>query len=224
MSNQKNRNNKQSPKDIDLGMIELNAVLPENCDEGASINFDETNDSVSAKKVVPIGIYKLHDTVKTPKYATPGSACFDLYADFTGIESIKVYSPHNTETSRFVQSFIESGNSKGVVIDSGERALIPTNIIFDIPEGWKMLIYARSGSALKQAAVLANGVGVVDSDYVEPSYVIIFNQSKHRLVIKQGDRIAQAEIVPVVQASFNLLSSAPSIKTNRAGGFGSTGK
>lgn len=235
------------PAPVDLGVIELNAVqlgMPEQflATETTELEVDNLDASkltttvpegVSATLAVgkattnprvPVGIYKLSDTAKTPKYGTEGSACFDLHADFSGIKSVRVYTPVNLETQRNVQRFREHDDSRGVVIDAGERALIPTNLIFDIPEDWKMLIYARSGTALKQAMLLANSVGVVDHDYVDPTFVIIFNQSKERLVIRQGDRIAQAELVPVIQASFNTLSEAPGQKTTRAGGFGSTGK
>jgi dUTP pyrophosphatase len=224
MTEQKRRNTKSSHKSetetVDLGMIEMNAVQP-----GAVGKYvvTETVETIDSEKV-SIGIYKLSETAKTPTYATQGSACFDLYVDFSGVRTVKVYTPSNLEVNRHVQQFREFWGSQGVVIDSGERALIPVNLIFDIPEGWKMLIYARSGNALKQAMLLANSVGVVDHDYVDPVFVIVFNQSNERLIVKQGDRIAQAEIVPAVQASFNILSDAPGQKTTRAGGFGSTGK
>jgi dUTP pyrophosphatase len=207
---------------VDLGVIDLNAVQPPVAVSGEVHNTASSGDNIKLR--VPVGIYKLSDTAKTPKYGTEGSACFDLHADFTGIESIKVYTPANMEMKRNVQRFREYDGLQGVVIDSGERALIPTNLIFDIPENWKMLIYARSGTSLKQAMGLANSVGVIDHDYVDPTFVIIINQSDERFVIRQDDRIAQAELVPVYQASFNILSEAPKQKTTRAGGFGSTGK
>lgn len=225
------KNDELKSEEIDLGVVELNAVQPrlhEQVQLTATTQLMSSEDAVQTATVaapqVSVGIYKLSSTAKIPKYATSGSACFDLHCDFSGIKSVKVYTQFNIETERFVQKFSEFGDSLGIVIDAGERALVPTNLIFDIPEGWKMLIYARSGAALKQAILLANSVGVIDCDYVDPTYVIIFNQSKERQIIKQGDRVAQAELVPVFKASFNSLSEPPVQKTLRAGGFGSTGK
>lgn len=239
------KNIQPNPETIDLGVIELNATQSEMLEQFSEIgttdldtsNTDTTQltvptsvsqpivfDSSVQTSRVSVGIYKLSGTAKTPKYATSGSACFDLYSDFSDVKTVKVYTSFNIELNRPVQKFLEFDNSPGIVVDAGERALIPTNLIFDIPEGWKMLIYARSGIAFKRAMLLANSVGVVDHDYVDPTFVIIFNQSKERQVIKQGDRIAQAELVPVTQASFNFLSEAPVLKTMREGGFGSTGE
>jgi dUTP pyrophosphatase len=244
MTTQKRRSSKKA-ETIDLGVIEMVPVEPDMDEEELSdetIAVDETklnvtmsanlsdavqtylSNEVITRPRISVGVYKLSDTARTPTYATAGSACFDLYADFSGVRAVRVHSPSNFETERLVQRFPEYDNIQGVVIDSGERALIPTNLIFDIPEGWKMMIYARSGNALKFGMSLANSVGVVDHDYVNPTYIIVSNQSKERLVVKQGDRIAQAELVPIYQVVFNSLTEAPSQKTERDGGFGSTGQ
>lgn len=207
MATSKRARQKSQDQEIDLGVIEMHQVS-----EG--MNFSSP---------IVINVYRQSETAKLPSYATDGSACFDLYADFTGVEKVKIYDTNNREIERVVQKFPEHDNALGVVIDSGERALIPLNLIFDIPENWKMLIYSRSGNSLKKGVTLANGVGVVDHDYVGPVFITIHNNSDIRLVIKQSDRVAQAEVVPVFKSIFIDHEQPPSQKTERSGGFGSTG-
>ena len=70
---------------------------------------------------------------------------------------------------------------------------------------------------------LINSVGIVDSDYVLPVFVPVYNNSQNRIKIKNGDRIAQGELVPVLRANIKITDQRPSQKTDRDGGFGSTG-
>jgi len=110
-----------------------------------------------------------------------------------------------------------------IVVQPGDRVMVPTGLIFDIPEGYSVRLHARSGMSLKQGLVLANAEGVVDSDYVQEVMVLIHNISQNQLVIKSGDRIAQAELVEDVKYSIVESAARPGVKTNRIGGMGSTG-
>ena len=65
--------------------------------------------------------------------------------------------------------------------------MIPTGLFFDIPEGWVVKLYARSGLAFKQGLVLANSVGIVDSDYVDPVFVIVQNTTNKYITFKNGN-------------------------------------
>lgn len=130
-----------------------------------------------------------------PQYATPGSAAMDLVACI----------------------------DQPVTIAPGERAGIPSGIAIALPDaGYVALVFARSGLGTKHGIALANGVGVIDSDYRGEIKVCLINQSQTAYTVAPGDRIAQMAIVPVVQA--NLIPVEELDETSRGtGGFGSTG-
>ena len=178
----------------------------------------ESNGAVFAQCHPPLGVFCLTETAQVPRYATEGSACFDLRADFTGYETIRAYNSKNEEVARRIDHV-----NNIAMFEPGDRAMIPTNLIFDIPQGYKILVYPRSGNSLKRAITLANNVGVIDSDYVEPSFVLAKFDARVGGHVSHGEAIAQAELVPVTQASLNVLETQPVKKTTRSGGFGSTG-
>ena len=164
--------------------------------------------------------YKLFSSVKDPKRATEGSACFDLYSFLPDNSAVSVYITHSEELeirNRLVQN-------ERVQVNPNERVLIPTGLIFDIPNGYSMRLYPRSGLALKQGLTLANNVGIIDSDYVEPVYMMIYNISGYQQFVTNGERICQAELVLEKQHVLLELDERPERKTDRDGGFGSTGK
>ena len=103
------------------------------------------------------------------------------------------------------------------------RALIPTGIVFNIPNSYSVRLHPRSGLAFKRGISLSNCEGVIDSDYVEEVFVSIINFSKNAVRIKHGERIAQAEMIRSLFWSVKETSTRPGIKTERIGGFGSTG-
>ena len=107
-----------------------------------------------------------------------------------------------------------------VVIPARGRAMVPTGISVEC-EGVAVLLFARSGLAVKKGISLANGVGVVDSDYRGEIMVGLMNNTDEDYAVSEGDRVAQMMFVPVVQAVFEEASELSD--TDRgAGGFGST--
>jgi dUTP pyrophosphatase len=132
---------------------------------------------------------------KLPAYATSGSAGLDLSA---AIDS-------------------------AITIEPGQTVLIPTGLAIHLDnEKFAALILPRSGLGHKHGIVLGNLVGLIDSDYQGELMVSTWNRGHTAFTIEPLDRIAQLVIVPVVQATFNLVSSFD--KTARgASGFGSTG-
>ena len=109
------------------------------------------------------------------------------------------------------------------VLESMERAAIPTGLSFAIPAGYEMQVRPRSGLALKNGITCLNTPGTIDSDYRGEVKVILINLGKEPFTIKNGERIAQLVVKPVVYADFALVSELS--KTERgSGGFGSTGK
>ena len=111
-----------------------------------------------------------------------------------------------------------------VIINPGKTELIPTGIsIFIQDPGYAGLILPRSGLGHKHGIVLGNLVGLIDSDYQGELFISTWNRGTSSFTINSLDRIAQLVIVPVSQATFNIVSDYT--KSDRGdGGFGSTGK
>jgi dUTP pyrophosphatase len=167
-------------------------------------------------------IYKMNEMVPTVSYATGEAACFDLAACLADRPSIKGFYPNN-ESVVFVCLKEQDGTSY-IKIPPRCRVLIPTGMIFNIEKEHHVKIYSRSGLSIKKGFAMTNGLGIVDSDYVEEVFVPMINHSIEELVIKHGDRVAQAEVVfNWRQASLSYIQEPPTRKSNRNGGFGSTG-
>ncbi len=132
-----------------------------------------------------------------PAYATKGSAAVDVRA------AIEEDAP--------------------VTIAPGERAMIPTGMAIALESANVVAVLAaRSGLAVKSGINLANGIGVIDSDYRGEISVGLYNSSDVPFTVHRGDRIAQLMFLPVFTA--NLIKAETLDETERgAGGFGSTG-
>jgi dUTP pyrophosphatase len=157
--------------------------------------------------------YKLYADVEDLKFSTKGSACFDLRAYLKDWDIIKA------RDNEF------SGAKDGVFrISPGARALVPTGMVFDIPDGHSVRIHPRSGVSFDRGLSLSNCEGIVDSDYVEEVYISVVNYSNTPLEIAHNERIAQAELVRNNYYIFKELDERPEKKSERSGGFGSTGK
>ena len=97
-----------------------------------------------------------------------------------------------------------------------------TGLSFEIPKGYVMLLFSRSGHGFSKDIRLANCVGVIDSDYRGELKVKLTNDGVHLQSFVEGDRIAQALILPIEQVSFEEVDELED--TDRGeGGFGSTG-
>lgn len=137
---------------------------------------------------------RLHDM--PPSYATPGSAGLDLRAC---IEQAQTLLPEQT-------------------------MLVPTGLSIHIADpNHAAMILPRSGLGHKHGIVLGNLVGLIDSDYQGQLLVSCWNRSAEPFLLSPLERIAQLVIVPVVQASFNIVDEFAA-STRGTGGFGSTGK
>ncbi|MEM6565283.1 MAG: dUTP diphosphatase, partial [Pseudomonadota bacterium] len=103
------------------------------------------------------------------------------------------------------------------------RALVPTGLSMEIPQGYEIQIRPRSGLALKHGIALVNSPGTIDSDYRGEIGIILLNTGKDGFEVSHGLRVAQMVVAPVVQAGFELVDTLS--QTDRgAGGFGSTGR
>jgi dUTP pyrophosphatase len=110
-----------------------------------------------------------------------------------------------------------------VVIAPQERKLIATGLAFDIPAGYEIQIRPRSGLAYKHGITVLNTPGTIDSDYRGEIKVLLINHSNEEFEIKVGERIAQAVIKEVIQATFEEVEELSETKRGEKG-FGSTGK
>jgi len=131
-----------------------------------------------------------------PRYATAGSAGLDLRACIAG----------------------------PLVLRPGEAQLIPTGIAIHLDDaGYAALLLPRSGLGHRHGIVLGNLVGLIDSDYQGQLMVSCWNRGGEPFTVQPLERIAQMVIVPVVQASLNIVEEFAA-STRGAGGFGSTGQ
>ncbi|MEX6506256.1 dUTP diphosphatase [Jiella sp. M17.18] len=104
----------------------------------------------------------------------------------------------------------------------GSRALVPTGLSFEIPDGFEVQVRPRSGLAARHGVTVLNTPGTIDSDYRGEVMVILVNLGTEPVTIARGDRIAQIVVAPVARARF--FEAAELTETPRGtGGFGSTG-
>lgn len=147
--------------------------------------------------MIPVVKYKkLDPRAQAPAYATPGAAAADLCALLDA----------------------------PLTVAPMQRVLVPTGLAIELPDAACVaLVYARSGLSIKHGLCMANGVGVIDSDYRGELRVPMVNLSDTPYTIAPGERVAQLCIAPVWQAAFT--EAARLSDTDRgAGGFGSTGR
>ena len=109
-----------------------------------------------------------------------------------------------------------------MILQPGERSLVPTGLYIEVPSGYEAQIRARSGLAVKKGIGLVNGIGTIDADYRGEIKVALINWGQEPFVIHDGDRIAQMVIAAYTKAE--LVEVEELSETERgAGGFGHTG-
>ena len=167
--------------------------------------------------------YKTNEEAQLPTFATDKSACFDLYANLINGEEVQYYQAIATKVLPRRISFDINSNRSFIQLNDSERMLIPTGLIADIPAGFSIRLHSRSGLAFKQGVYLTNCEGIIDEDYVDPIFAMVTNISNVPVKIFGGDRICQGELVRCEKYTLDESDEAPSQKTDRDGGFGSTG-
>lgn len=173
-------------------------------------------------KELYLKIHPLHDRVILPEFATEGSACFDIRCSFYNKSEVTGFSKQNAPFRRPTNP---SPMSVGgvIAIMPGDRVMIPTGLVFDIPEKHSVRLYSRSGLSLQKGIVLVNSVGVIDSDFVDEVFVLMTNLSDNPYIMGNDERICQAEMVKEKFYAIQKVATQPTQKTDRKGGFGSTG-
>ncbi|WP_413513715.1 dUTP diphosphatase [Myroides odoratus] len=129
--------------------------------------------------------------------------------------------PHY-ETAQSAGMDLRANLSEPITLTSLERAIVPTGLFIELPEGYEAQIRPRSGLAAKKGITLLNSPGTIDADYRGEIGVILVNLSKEPFVIENGERIAQMVIAKYEQIQWEN-TSALSETERGAGGFGSTG-
>jgi dUTP pyrophosphatase len=140
-----------------------------------------------------VKIKRIDTSLELPKYETAGSAFFDLLV------------------------------REEVRIEAGEIGFLPLNIIVQTPEDYFLLLVPRSSTPIRHGLLIPNGIGVIDPDYQgdeDEIKLLVYNFTQEPVVVKRGERIAQAGFVPVEKVKWNEVTTMPA---QSRGGFGSTG-
>lgn len=144
-------------------------------------------------EIIKLKVKRLSEKAQLPTYGSAGAACFDIRA------------------------------TAGGIVEAKESALFSTGLSFEIPEGWAMMVYSRSGHGFKHGVRLANATGIIDSDYRGEVMVRLANDGGRAYEVLEGERIAQAMLVPA--PAVEIVEVAELSATERGeDGFGSTGK
>jgi dUTP pyrophosphatase len=141
---------------------------------------------------IVVKLKKVQPDVPDPVYGTKGSAGCDVHAN------------------------------EDVDIPKGERRLIKTGLLMEIPHGYECQIRPRSGLALKNGVVVFNTPSTIDSDYRGEVGVLLVNTSKTKFQVTRGMRIAQLVFAPVTVAKFETVDELGD-SARGTGGWGSTG-
>lgn len=148
---------------------------------------------VSTLETIEMPTQKLSESAVVPKNAYNGDAGYDLHA------------------------------TEDVTLKPFQRALIPTGLAIQIPDGYAGFVLPRSGLALKQGLSLVNAPGLIDSNYRGELKAIAINlDPQNDIEVKKGDRIAQLVIMRVESINFVEVDELDSSERG-AGGFGSSG-
>ena len=143
--------------------------------------------------MVAIQILRLDPGLPLPAYAQPGDAGADVFA------------------------------REDVVLEPGERRLVPTGIAVALPEGYVALVHPRSGLAHRSGLSIVNAPGTIDAGYRGEIQVCLVNLDPTTpIVLSRGDRIAQLVIQRFESADFVEVDTLPD-SVRGAGGYGSTG-
>lgn len=134
-------------------------------------------------------------TLELPAYSTPLSAGMDLRADIV----------------------------EPITLGSLEKAMVPTGLHIELPDGYEAQVRPRSGLAAKHGITVLNSPGTIDADYRGEIKVILVNLSKEPFVINRGERVAQMVIARYEKIEWEQVCELSDSERGE-GGFGSTGK
>jgi len=128
---------------------------------------------------------------------------------------------HETDTGFDIRAC----NDKDIIVNKGERVIIPAGFKIMPQDGYALQIRARSGNALKLGLSMPNGIGTIDNGYLGEIGILIVNVGNEPFTITRGMKIAQGVVEPVYQFEFEEVFSEEDLGSSlrEEGGFGSTG-
>ena len=117
---------------------------------------------------------------------------------------------------------VRADNAEPIVLKPLERAIVPTGLYLEIPEGYEVQVRPRSGLAAKKGITVLNAPGTIDADYRGEVCVILVNLSAEDFTVTRGERIAQLVLARHEVIEWEAVSGLAD-SGRGAGGFGSTG-
>lgn len=141
-----------------------------------------------------VNVKLIDSTLPLPAYQTEGAVAFDMYSRVD------------------------------IEIEPKSTALIPLNLVIDIPKGYALILANRSSTGKKKGLRMVNGIGIIDQDYcgdTDEIRYLTFNSTDQVVKVEKGERIAQAMFVPIEKAE---LVEVQKMSGKDRGGFGTTGK
>ena len=161
-----------------------------------NISFEDLEQEFMREQNTKVIKFKrLSEDTKSPSYAYELDSGFDLYS------------------------------TEKIVLGPFGRALVPTGLSFDIPEGYEIQVRPKSGLAINMGLTVLNTPGTVDRGYLGEIKVPVFNTNNSSITIEKGMKVAQAVLCPVVCGKFVKFDEVDSLGDSERGdkGFGSTG-
>lgn len=144
--------------------------------------------------MVEVKVFKVKPNAILPVYMTKGSAGCDVCACL----------------------------EKPMLVEKGQRVMVPTGLVMEIPVGYEVQVRPRSGLAFKKGLTVVNAPGTIDSDFRGEVMILLINLGESPVEIQHGERVAQFVLNQVEQIAWSEVAKTSDTERG-AGGFGSTG-
>ena len=172
--------------------------------------------------------YKVNSDVRNPVLKTTGSACFDIPISIRKDFELKYWEPvYSIIENKDYEQSIKQGSivlsDNKLILVPNNTYLIPTGLIFNIPEGYHIQIHLRSSTGLKKHLAIPSHIGIIDADYRHEVHVPLQVTSPTKVIVNDGDMLAQAMLVKNLEYYIEETKEKPELLDSRSGGFGSTG-
>lgn len=141
-----------------------------------------------------VKIQKQYDDALLPQYQTKHAAAMDVHAYL----------------------------AEPLTLQPLERAMIPTGLAFELPEGTELQVRARSGLSMKHGITMVNGIGTIDADYRGELHILVINLGQEPFTIEHGLRVAQLLVARYEKVTWQPVGTLAE-SDRGTGGFGSTG-
>lgn len=186
----------------------------------------EEAEVTNAKMILKVKTFN-NDQTYLPTRGTAQAACDDVKARILENDEIISQKMKNGYAGLYPNSKLPiNGSAKECFINLSpqERIKLPTGLFFDIPEGYAIKVHARSGLSLNYGLLVVNVPAIIDSDYTGEVCVILQNIGETAIKIKNYDKIAQIELVKVIDRGYEQVDIIEKVTERGQNGFGSTGR